>query len=194
MVINMTTDDKLQHFMDISMNTALEQKSTLVDEYKSGIDNQFESFKENKKNKYALQEKVAIENARREFSKDFSLQQQNIRRELTQKKDELKEKLFDEVNELLEDFLSSEDYIKMLIKEIKFSLSFSPSEPITIFIDPMDSDKKDYLEAQTNAELSISAYSFGRGMRAVIPSKNILIDYSFNTKLNEIKDNYTINL
>ena len=194
MVINMTTDDKLRHFMDVSMQSAMSKKESMVKEYKAGLDIQFENYKEDAKNRYRLQEKAALEGLRRDFSKDFSLQQQHIRRKLTHKKDELKEKIFSEVSSLLNEFILSDDYTALLVKEIKFSLSVAPAEEITIYIDPLDEEKKDFLETQTGADITISAYSFGRGMRAIIPSKNILIDYSFNYKLHEIKDNYTINL
>ncbi len=176
------------------MQSAMSKKDSLVDEYKAGIDIQFENYKKDAKTRYALQERASIEGLRRDFSKDFALQQQHIRRKLTHKKDELKEKIFIEVSDLLNDFIVSEEYTALLVKEIQFSLSVAPSEEITIYIDPLDADKKDFLETQTGAEITLSAYSFGRGMRAIIPSKNILIDYSFNTKLNEIKDDYTINL
>ncbi|MDE7431806.1 MAG: ATPase, partial [Lachnospiraceae bacterium] len=61
-----------------------------------------------------------------------------------------------------------------------------------IYIDPLDKDKKEYLETQTGVTVTISEYSFGRGMRAIIPSKNILVDNSFNYKINELKTDYTI--
>lgn len=188
----MTTDDKLQHFMDISMQSAMSKKELLVEDYKAGADVLFENFKKDTKHKYELQEKATIETLHRESSKDFSLEQQHIKRKLTHKKEEIKEKIFVEVAELLNEFLASEDYTALLVKEINFSMSMAASEQITIYIDPLDADKKDYLEAQTGTEITLSAYSFGRGMRAIIPSKNILVDYSFNTKLNEIKDDYTI--
>ncbi|MCI8669840.1 MAG: ATPase [Lachnospiraceae bacterium] len=188
----MTTDDKLRHFMDVSMQSAMSKKESMVKEYKAGLDIQFENYKEDTKTKYQLQEKAALEGLRRDFSKEFSLQQQHIKRKLTHKKDELKEKIFSEVTGLLNDFLLSDDYTELLVREINFSLSVAPAEEITIFIDPLDEDKKELLETRTGADITISAYSFGRGMRAIIPSKNILIDYSFNSKLHEIKDDYTI--
>lgn len=188
----MNTEAKLNHFYNISMESATAKKDAIVNDYKAGLDVQFENFKKDATTKYTLQEKATIEILRQEFSKDFSLEQQHIRRKMTHKKDELKEQLFAEVSDLLNAFIASDAYTDFLIKEIKFSLSVAPKEPITIFIDPLDADKKEYLEEKTGADITISGYPFGQGMRAIIPSKNILIDYSFNTKLNDIKDNYTL--
>lgn len=188
----MNINDKLQHFMEVSMNSALQKKSALVEEYKNGLDIQFENYKNDATKKWEIQKNTQTESIRREFSKDFSLQQQHIRRKLTHKKDELKSLLFDEVQALLNNYFETEDYTNLLINEIKTSIEIAPDSEITIYIDPLDADKKDYLEAKTGVVISISKYSFGRGMRAIIPDRNILVDNSFNYKIDEIKNDYTI--
>ena len=188
----MNINDKLQHFMEVSMNSAMLKKASLVAEYKEGLDIQFENHKDDAVKKYQVQEKTSIESIRREYSKDFSMQQQHIRRKLTHKKDDLKELLFNEVQQMLEDYFQTEDYKNLLINEICASAEISSSEELTIYIDPLDADIKDYLESKTGVVISISEYSFGRGMRAIIPSRNILVENSFNYKINEIKSDYTI--
>lgn len=190
----MTTDDKLKHFYEVSMESAMTKKDALVSDYKSGLDAEFENFKTEITAKYKNHEKAATEVLRQQFSKEFSLEQQHIRRKLTHKKDELKEKIFEEATAMLKEFLTTDAYTELLVREIKFSLSVAPKEPITIYIDPLDADKKEYLEQTTGTDITISGYSFGQGMRAIIPSKNILVDYSFNSKLNDLKTNYTIPL
>lgn len=187
----MNIDDKLQHFRELAMNSAMLKKSALVDDYKTGLDIQFENHKKDALEKFEVQKKTKLESIKRENSKDFAMQQ-HIRRKLTHKHDELKELLFSEVGEMLNNFFKTEDYLNLLVQEIKSSIDIAPSEEITIFIDPLDNDKKEYLETQTGVTVTISDYSFGRGMRAVIPSKNILVDNSFNYKINELKTDYTI--
>lgn len=188
----MNIDDKLQHFRELAMNSAMLKKASLVDDYKTGLDIQFENYKKDAFEKFEVQKKTKLESIKRENSKDFAMQQQHIRRKLTHKHDELKELLFNEVSEMLNNFFKTEDYLNLLVQEIKSSIDIAPSEEITIFIDPLDNDKKEYLETQTGVTVTISDYSFGRGMRAVIPSKNILVDNSFNYKINELKTDYTI--
>lgn len=190
----MNMDDKLQHFLDASMNDAMQQKSALVEDYKAGLDIQFENHKKDALYKFEIQEKTTRESIRRELSKDFTSRQQHIKRKLTHKKDDLKDRLFSEVNDLLNEFVNTEDYFKLLVKEINESLKIAPDELITIYIDPLDAALKNKLESETGVELTVSEYSFGRGMRAIIPTKNILIDNSFDYKINEIKSDFTINL
>ncbi len=190
----MNTDDKLQHFLDISMSSAMQKKSALVEDYKAGLDIQLENHKKDALTKYNIQEKTGKETIRRELSKDFTSEQQHIKRQLAHKKEELTESLFTEVQDLLNEFFKTEDYTNLLTNEIKSAVTIAPDELITIYIDPLDASLKNKLESETGVELTISEYSFGRGMRAIIPSKNILIDNSFDYKINELKSDYTINL
>lgn len=190
----MTIDDKLQHFMEVSMKNAMTQKSSLVDDYIAGLNIQFENHKADADKKNEIQEKTAMDSIRREFSKDFAKEQQHIRRKLTHKKDELKEKLFAEVKEMLDKFFASDAYIKLLVDEINSSFTLAEDDDITIYIDPLDLSKKELLEERTGMSLLVNEVSFGRGMRATIPSKNILIDNSFDAKIRDIFDGYTINI
>ena len=41
----MNINDKLQHFMEVSMNSAMQKKASLVEEYKEGLNIQFENYK-----------------------------------------------------------------------------------------------------------------------------------------------------
>ena len=134
----MNINDKLQHFMEVSMNSAMQKKASLVEEYKEGLNIQFENYKKDAIKKWEIQEHTQMESIRREFSKDFSLQQQHIRRKLTHKKDDLKELLFDEVQKMLNDYFETEDYKNLLVNEIKSSIEIAPESDITIYIDPLE--------------------------------------------------------
>lgn len=190
----MDINDKLEHFKELVIDSAILKKSSLVDEYKSGLDIQLENYKKDSLSRYEIQKKTKEESIRRDNSKNFAAKQQHIRRKLAHKQDELKEKLFNEVNDMLNEFFETDEYKNLLVMEIKSSAAIAPSEDIQILIDPKDENIKEYLEAKTGMNITISKYSFGRGMRAMIPSKNILVDNSFNYKINEIKEDYTITL
>ena len=58
---------------------------------------------------------------------------------------------------------------------------------------PADTDepKKQELEAATGASLTVSEYSFNGGIRAVIPGRKILIDNSFQAKLEKARREFT---
>ena len=56
---------------------------------------------------------------------------------------------------------------------------------MVVYINPSDADKKQGLEQETGVELTVSSIDFGGGVRAVIRSRNILVDESFVTKLEQ---------
>ena len=56
---------------------------------------------------------------------------------------------------------------------------------MVIYIDPEDIARKGAVSAGANTALTVSEYSFGGGVRAVIEKRGILIDQSFDTRLKE---------
>ena len=94
---------------------------------------------------------------------------------------------------MLEEYMSTEDYTKLLVKEIKEAVDIAGESDVTIYIDPADSESLSKLEMMTGASLTISEYPFMGGTRAVIRDRNILIDNSFAKKLEEAKENFNFN-
>ena len=92
---------------------------------------------------------------------------------------------------MLTNFTSTHEYNDMLIRQIREAKEFAKEDEIIIYIDPSDTSRLAGLEMATGVGLTISQYSFLGGTRAVIPSKNILIDNSFQTKLAEAKEAFT---
>ena len=56
---------------------------------------------------------------------------------------------------------------------------------VIIYINPSDADRKEELERETGAKLTISSIEFGGGIRAVIHSRNMLMDESFASRLEQ---------
>lgn len=189
----MTTEEKLKHFLDVTVENANAKSVQTLEEYEKGLETVFETHKEDALRKQALQIKLSEENLRKEKNSELSKRQLEIRKELGKKQEELKELLFSEVEDKLEKYMSGPAYEEYLIKHIKAAKDFADKEEIQIYIDPADAQKVTALEAATGTQISVSEYSFHGGMRAVIRSKNILIDQSFETKLREAKNNFSFN-
>lgn len=186
----MTTEEKLQHFLDFCMEDARSRSTKMLDEYTAALEQTFAEHKEDAKRR--LEEQVVLESERieREINKRLSLEQIGIKRELGKKQDELKDMLFVELKDKLAEFTETEDYIKLLERQIKEAKELAGTEPVTIYIDPADGDKINHLAFDSSADIQISQYSFLGGIRAVIPSRHILIDNSFETKLEEAKRDF----
>lgn len=189
----MTTEEKLRHFQEFTMQDARAKSSKMIDEYKESLNKIYEEHKTEKIRQAKYQIKTETESLERNKNKELSKQQLHIRRKLTRKQEELKDKLFEEVKDLLNDFRNNPAYDEYLITLIKDAKNFAKDEDIIIYIDPIDTSKKEMLEKETNVSLTISEYSFLGGIRAVITGRNILIDNSFETRLSEEKSNFTFN-
>lgn len=187
----MNIQDKLIHFQKNAMESARLQSNSMIDEYTEGLEKIYQEFRAEKDRQAQLQIQSETDRLTSESNKTLHEQQLAIRRELTDHINDLKQQLFSEVSNLLEEFMNTPAYEDWLVDHIKKAKKFARDEEIIIYIDPNDEKRLFSLEERTYAHLTVSQYSFFGGMRAVIPSKHILIDDSFETKLKEEKENFT---
>ena len=189
----MTTDEKLQHFYDISIESAQEDAKKLLDTHEAALEKAFEEHKETKHRQAEAELTAESDKLKRDFNKEVSTQQIQIKRKFSAVTEELREKLFQEVAEKLERFKESPDYLSMLCRQIKEALDFADGDEMVVYIDPSDAGLSDEIVRrldQKDFAPTISKEPFMGGMRAVIRSKNILIDNSFLTLMNDEKENF----
>lgn len=186
----MTTEEKLQHFYKVSIESAKEEAAKAISQYRDSLEEELEKHKKAKKAASESQFKIESENAAREVNKALSSEHLHIKRRLSKKHQELEEKLFAEVEEMLRAFLSSRQYADWLEDKVKKALDAAQEDPLEIYLSPGDKDLAEEIERRTGIRPQISQNSFLGGIRAVIPEKNILIDYTFNTLLEAEKENF----
>ena len=126
----------------------------------------------------------------KDINKKLSIEQINLKRTLGHKQDELKDKLFVELRDMLANFMETAEYDRLLDAQVADAVKIADGEPMIIYIDPADEKKLHNLAMQHQADVRISEYSFLGGTRAVIPGKNILIDNSFQARLAEARENF----
>ncbi|MFA9378141.1 MAG: V-type ATP synthase subunit E [Lachnotalea sp.] len=186
----LTLDEKLEHFQEYTMQDAREKSAALLDEYTKTLEQVFEEHKTKKLRQSELEIKTESESLKHARNKEVSKQHLHIKRKITKKQEELKDKLFVEVKDKLSNFMDTPAYNQLLINQINAAKTFAKDQAITIYIDPADSSRRSSLDVATNTSLTVSEYSFIGGTRAIITDKNILIDNSFETKLAEVKANF----
>ncbi len=184
----MTTEEKLQHFYEVSMDTAREEATTVLDEYKATLEAEMERHKQEKQAASESQFKIESDNAAREINKALSTEHLHIKRKLSKKQQQLKECVFAEVKNLLEAFSKMPEYVDWLEDKIKQSLEIAENNSIQIYLTARDSTKADELTKRTGITPLISETDFLGGIRAVIPEKNILIDNTFLTAFENEKE------
>lgn len=175
----MTIDEKLTHFYDVSVEAARAQASASIEEHKRSLAKMQKEHETRSINDAQAQIKAETENARREVNKALSAQQLTIKRDWTKKQNELKEKLFVEVKDKLEQFTATPPYADYLCKKIEEAREFAGEDELYIYLSPEDSSLLQQLINRTGFPLQIAKESFIGGIKAMIPGKNILIDHSF---------------
>ena len=175
----MTIEEKLQHFYDSSVEEAYQEAAEMIEEHKKNLDEMLSEHKRARKQSAEAEVKAEAENARREVNKALSAQQLMIKRNWTKKQNELKNRLFTEVQNLLEDFVKTPEYDAYLCRKIKEAQDFAGEDELHIYLTPSDSSRLENLSQKTGAALRLADEEFTGGIRAIIPSKNILIDNSF---------------
>lgn len=186
----MTTEEKLQHFYEVSMDTAREEATKVLDEYKAALETDMERHKQEKQAASESQFKIDSDNAAREINKALSAEHLHIKRKLSKKQQKLKESIFAEVEELLDDFSKKPEYTDWLEDKIKQSLEIAENDSVQIYLTAKDSAKAEELTKRTGITPLISETDFLGGIRAVIPEKNILIDNTFLTAFENEKERF----
>lgn len=175
----MTIDEKLSHFYDITVEDARAKAAAILEEHKQTLEKMTEERKVLSEENAQAQIKAETASAKREVNKALSAEQLTIKRDWTKKQNDLKEKIFSEVKELLESFTQTPEYEDYLCTKIKEALDFAENDEISIYLSPEDSALTDKLQQRTGAAVQLAKDSFLGGIRATIPHKNILIDHSF---------------
>ena len=186
----MTTEEKLKHFYAVSMDSAREEARKALSEYRENLEKEFQEHKALKQEAAQHQFKIESENAARQINKALSAEHLHIKREISKKQQELREKLFGEVREMLEAFTRTEAYVQWNADQIREALKIAGTDQVQIYLTPSDGPLRERLSKETGAALLISDTPFLGGIRAVIAGKNILIDNTLLTLFEAEKENF----
>lgn len=186
----MTIDEKLQHFYEVSLEEAREDAAQAIQEHKKQLSQKLEEHRQLSRQNAEAEIKAETEHVRREVNKALSAEQINLKRDWSQKQEELKEALFGEVREKIQQFMSTSEYEAYLCRKIREAQDFAGDDEIHIFLSSTDSDHLNDLTQKTGAPLQVSTEDFIGGIRAEIPHKNILIDNSFSANLDAMRKEF----
>ena len=182
----MTIDEKLSHFYDVTVEEARSEAAAALEEHKKHLEKMLEQHKAASMENASAQIKAETASVKREVNKALSAQQLSIKRDWTQKQNELKEKLFAEVRQHLEDFKTTDAYKDYLCDKIKEAVEFAGDDEVFLYLAPEDAGLLTELSAKSGCTLQVSEEDFLGGIKATIPQQNILIDHSFAGNYNSV--------
>jgi vacuolar-type H+-ATPase subunit E/Vma4 len=179
----LTLEDKIEVIRKASMEEARKDGNKIIQEHKQGIDQIYEDHKEVALRQSNLSIKTKENDARQQLNQAIAVIQTKLKREEGKCQTKLKQQLFRQIKEQLDDFMKTSSYDELLIAYIEKVKNFAGKESFQILISPKDKDKVKLLEAKTNTIIQISEEDFIGGIRAVLKDRQILIDNSFSSAL-----------
>ena len=186
----MTLEEKIAHLQTTSMEEARAEGNAIIDTYREALEKVLQDHKEEALRQSETRIKAETVSAKQQLNQAMARSQLELKRRQGKVQLELKDKIFDEVNDLVNKFMEKEAYEYYLIKCIQKAISFAAGDPMVIYINPSDETRRSDLEDATGTRLTVSAEDFTGGIRAVIRSRNILIDNSFKTALRNEYDKF----
>lgn len=190
----MTIEEKLQHFTMVTIESVHEECEKSLEEFKKEQDWKFETHKEQHLKEVRIKEKTLRDAIERQASKEYTYEQLHIKRKINHKQNELRARLFELVEKELMSFRETKEYRELLMKEIKEAMDIAKESELLVYVGPKDEGIIQDAYKQYGIKLMINENIAKGGMRAEIPSKNILIDNTFETKISEAKEKFIITL
>lgn len=186
----MTLEEKIAHLQSTSMEEARAEGNAIIDTYREALEKVLEDHKTEALRQSETRIKAETVSAKQQLNKSMAKSQLDLKRRQGKIQQTLKDKIFSETRALLKDYMETDAYEDYLVKCISKAVTFAAGDPVVIYINPSDEHRQSELEDATGVRLTISAEDFWGGIRAVIRSRNILIDNSFKTSLRNEYDSF----
>lgn len=186
----MTIEEKVAYLQQTAMEQARIEADSIVREHTSKLERVSEQHKEEARRQAQTRIKAEQITARQKKNMAASQASLELKREYGMKQKQLKKKLFEEVRQMLDEFMKTEEYKDYLVKYIEKAARYANGEEIVIYINPSDEDKKAYLEEHTGVQLTVSKEDFIGGVRSVIRGRNVLIDHAYKGALEQAYQDY----
>ncbi len=189
----MTTEEKLEKFYTSTLQVASSQAEKTLREHSDALEKLFAEHAEKKQREETAELADEQEKLRRDNNKKLSNEQLQIRRAYSNTSSELKAKLFREVQTKLSAFKESPDYPLWLCTKVREALAAADNDRsgLRVFADVSDQPLFGMIQEQTGVRVSVSDENLLGGIQAVIPKRNILLNYSFSAGLKEAYDSFT---
>lgn len=189
----MGSEEKLQQFYEDTIQTIDARAKEELSAYEASLAPQLDEYKKSAQAANMYAERLESENLKKAARQELSREVINLKHILAQKEADYTEQIFSRVLELISSFRKTAGYKKLIRKYIYEAIEFAKDDELIIYLDLDDGALEGEFEAEFGREIRVSRYSFGGGLRALIPARNILIENSFSSKLLDQMQSFDIN-
>jgi V/A-type H+/Na+-transporting ATPase subunit E len=187
----MNNEEKLQHIYEVAVKDADRERKAILKAYGEGLEKEYQRHVSEREQRIRSEAEAQIVLVKRQMNKEFSAESLEIKHSLSEKRKELKEVLFNEVNEKLLAFKKTSDYVPYLAKLIEKAKEFAGDDELAVYVDRSDANLVSEIESASGIRPMVSDEELFGGIEAKIESKNILIDRSWKSQIEELKENYS---
>ena len=142
----MTLEEKIAHLQATSMEQARLEGNVIIDTHQAALEKVFEDHKAEATRQSETRIKAEAANAKLSLNQALAKSQLEIKRRQSKIQQELKDKIFEEADALIDEFMKTEAYDDFLIKCIRKAVNFAGNDELTIYINPTDEKKRSDLE------------------------------------------------
>ena len=139
------------------MEQARAEGNAIIDSHQEALDKVFEDHKAEALRQSETRIKAETTNAKLALNQALAKSQLEIKRKQGKIQQELKDKIFEEAQDLIHAFMKTEAYDDFLIRCIHSAVRFAGTDPVTVYINLSDEKKKTELEEATQVHLTVSA-------------------------------------
>ena len=110
----MTVEEKISHIREAAMEEARARGNEIIDQHQKALEGVFKTHKQEAVMQADTRIKTETASARQQLNTVTSKGQLKLRRQLSRVQNELKNKLFEEVREMAEEYMKTEAYKELL--------------------------------------------------------------------------------
>lgn len=187
----MKIEAKINEFTKVAESEAEKKRALILEELEKEMNASIEiktKELEDLSSKTIKEEKIKID---QEFNKEVIQKVSTYKKDLMSLRNRYEAELFSDVKSDLDKFIASNEYVNFLVKEIRGSLDGSNN--FKLYLTKRDISHKEDITKEfkdVNLEILPSDEDFIGGFKIVIVDKNILMDNSFKTRLQEEKEKF----
>ena len=189
----MTTEEKLSAFYMNCLTSATEEAGRQNASHKAALEEMYLEHVRQKRIQSEAELAVRKDEMLRESNRALSEAQLKVRRKISARSQELKDALFRDVENKLADFRQTPAYIDYICKKVNMALHLSSDRDndILVYMDASDAGIIKEVSAHCGIQIREAEEPILGGVRAVIPSRQILIDFAFRDMLEEEKNAFS---
>ena len=187
----MTVEEKLNSFYNSSIENARQESEQILAAHREAMEKIAAERRQDIDSRNENRIHVETEELYRQKNMVLSREQLQIKRKLSRRQAEQQERLFGEVRKKLEAFCREPAYDELLDNMAVRVMSEAQGEQVKLYVNETDREKIPHLASLTGTDVFVSTHQMIGGIRAKIEARNILIDSSFASRLDEFREGYT---